>query len=81
MNIEDKLLNIIEGLQDSIRKLESERITVNDPFHQDYPYTWKWAYPVGCMCSECHIPTFRFPYNTNTGTDLFKIGDNIDEIS
>jgi len=76
---EDKLLKIIEGLQDTIRKLESERVTVNDPFRH-YPYNWKWAHPLGCMCSECHTFTFTRPV-TCTSADTIKIGDNIDEVS
>ena len=77
MTKEDKLLKIIEGLQDTIRKLESDRLTWNDPF-KHYPYNWRWAHPVGCMCVECH--PFRF-ITTTACTVTTNIGDNIDEVS
>lgn len=85
MTREDKLLKIIEGLQETIRKLESERITWNDPFpyYTHYPYQLKWAHPVGCNCYECN--PFVFPTITCTGTsvnaDKFTIGSVVDEVS
>lgn len=76
MSKEDKLLKIIDGLQDTIRILEADnaRLTLNQKESYN-PYPWpyiQWAHVVGCMCQQCQ-PTWTFTTGTDTGTTTDKI--------
>lgn len=55
MTKEDKLLKIIEGLQDTIRKLEAERITFPVKTYEPYPVSVPFVayHPCGCNCYQC----------------------------
>lgn len=80
MSKEDRLLKIIDGLQETISRLEAEntRLTLNQK--ENYaPYPYQWPYPntllhgVGCLCSLC-TPSWTFT-STGTTTDKITIGD------